>query len=98
MPLYGVAKAAALAWLTLPQFRGAAFVYSTYVRPILFALVDKAKEIPAVEPYVRDFSTTGAPQAASQLLKKAEHAVANAQQTAGAVVEDDMSNLKAHAQ
>jgi hypothetical protein len=45
----------ALAWLALPQTRGASLLYESFVRPFLLVAVEKARELPALEPYVRDF-------------------------------------------
>ncbi|KAG7670589.1 hypothetical protein Ndes2526B_g00364 [Nannochloris sp. 'desiccata'] len=84
IPLYRIARIALMAWLVAPQTRGAALVYQTYARPILFALVDKARDIPALEPYTRDI---GSP--ISQVAKKAEGAVTDAKES--------FAPLKAHA-
>jgi hypothetical protein len=74
-----------MAWLVAPQTRGATMVYQTYARPILLALVDKARDIPALEPYTRSI---GSP--ISQLTKKVEGAVSDAQK-------ESFAPLKAHA-
>jgi len=62
-----------MAWLVAPQTRGAALVYQTYARPTMFALVDKARDIPALEPYTRDIGSH-----ISKIAKKTEGAVTDA--------------------
>jgi len=105
VPLYGLLKIAGLAWLTMPQFQGAKFVYTTYARPFLSAVVEKAKEIPSLEPYVRDIPSGGRPA----ILKKAEDALDDAasalapkpvttEKTGVAPLEETFAPLKAHAQ
>lgn len=76
MPPYGLAKLALLAWLALPQFRGAAFVYATYARPLLLALAEKAKEVPQLEPFFRDFAASVEKGAAKAAAAGAEEAYA----------------------
>lgn len=93
IPLYSLMKLAFLAWLVVPQYRGASFVYSTYVRPLLLALADKAKDIPAMEPYVRDFS-----RSVQQAVKKAEVGVTQITEKVQEAAEDTYAPLKAHAQ
>ena len=53
VPLYSIAKIGLLGWLVAPQTQGATFVYTTYARPALFAVADKARTVPQLEPYVR---------------------------------------------
>ena len=57
IPLYRVMRVGLFAWLALPQFKGAELLYTRFVRPFLLVAVKKAKEVPALEPYVRDFNS-----------------------------------------
>jgi TB2/DP1, HVA22 family len=82
--MYRLGRIAMMAWLVAPQTRGATMVYQTYARPIFLALLDKARDIPALEPYTRGI---GSP--ISQLTKKTEGAVPDAKES--------YAPLKAHA-
>ena len=68
-------------------------MYSTYVRPLLLELTDKAKDIPALEPYVRDFS-----RSVQKAVKKAAVAKATEKVQVPEAAEDTYAPLKAHAQ
>lgn len=100
IPLYSLAKVGALAWLVLPQFLGATFVYHNYVRPFLLAVAEKLKENPKLEPYVRDFVKPlegKAKDIKKQLdvaANKAQDAYVNAQERS----QEEFQPLKAHAQ
>jgi len=96
VPLFSLAKVALLAWLTLPQFHGATFVYRPFVRPALLALADRAKDVPALEPYVRQFTaaTGGAGQKVQEAAKAAGQAAAEADQGA----RESLETMKPHAQ
>jgi hypothetical protein len=100
-PLYNLVKVGVLAWLVLPQFEGAAFVYLTYAKPLLYAIVDFAREVPALEPYVKDFAAV-VPHLEKK--KKATPAPAPAPEPAPApapTTQTDATSfapLKAHAQ
>lgn len=83
--MYRLGKIAMMAWLVAPQTRGATMVYQTYARPILLAIVDKARDVPALEPYTRGI---GSP--ISKVAKKTEAAVAD-------VNKETFAPLKAHA-
>ncbi len=71
-----------MAWLVAPQTKGATMIYQQYARPILFALVEKTREIPALEPYTRSIGS-------AQPTKKSEGAVTD--------VKESFAPLKAHA-
>ncbi|EFN52753.1 hypothetical protein CHLNCDRAFT_138349 [Chlorella variabilis] len=60
IPFYRMIRVALLAWLALPQFAGAAFVYEEFVRPFLLVAVAKAREVPSLEPYVARFAASAA--------------------------------------
>jgi hypothetical protein len=60
-------------------------IYQEYVGPMFLTLVKKAREIPALEPYTRSVGN-----AISQIAKKAEGAVTDAQK-------ESFAPLKAHA-
>jgi len=49
IPLYGEAKAVLLAWLVLPHFKGATWVYEAVVRPTLTTLQTEIQKVPAFE-------------------------------------------------
>ncbi|BDA44383.1 probable HVA22-like protein e at N-terminal half [Coccomyxa sp. Obi] len=49
VPLYGEAKAMLLAWLVLPQFKGATWVYETIIGPGTAKLRTELQKIPALE-------------------------------------------------
>jgi receptor expression-enhancing protein 5/6 len=49
MPLYGEAKAMLLAWLVLPQFKGATWVYETIIGPGTARLRTELQKVPALE-------------------------------------------------
>lgn len=88
IPLYGLIKLAALFWLVAPKFQGAKFAYTTYMRPAGLAAIAKAKTIPQIEPYVKDFTpATGATTTGVSGLAAA---------VAAAV--PDSADLKAHVQ
>lgn len=56
VPLYRWLRVMLLGWLAMPHFKGATMVYRLFVRPFLLALAEKARRVPAMEPYVRDFT------------------------------------------
>ena len=49
MPLYGEAKVVLLAWLVLPHFKGATWVYETIIGPGSAKLRAELHKIPALE-------------------------------------------------
>lgn len=49
LPLYGEAKAMLLAWLVLPHFKGATWVYETIIGPGSSKLRTELHKIPALE-------------------------------------------------
>ncbi|KAL4423434.1 hypothetical protein ABPG77_005386 [Micractinium sp. CCAP 211/92] len=55
IPFYRLLRVGALAWLALPQTRGAAMLYVDIVRPFLLGVMKKATELPALEPYATQF-------------------------------------------
>ncbi|PSC68790.1 receptor expression-enhancing 5-like isoform X1 isoform B [Micractinium conductrix] len=55
IPFYRIVRVVAMAWLALPQTRGATMIYSDFVRPFLLVAVEKAKQLPALEPYACQF-------------------------------------------
>lgn len=78
IPFYRLVRVAALAWLALPQTRGAALIYTEFVRPFLLVAVEKARKVPALEPYASQFLATkasAASEAPSSAIrsKEAEH-------------------------
>lgn len=75
LPFYRVLRVGVLVWLALPQFRGATFLYHEFVRPFLLVAVEQAKQLPALEPYVRGF-VAGKP-AVSQAAPSAPAASGN---------------------
>lgn len=81
-----------LSWLVMPQFEGAAFVYLTYAKPLLYAVVDFAREVPALEPYVKDFA------AVVPRLEKKEEASRSAPEPTSQTDATSFEPLKAHAQ
>ena len=56
VPCAALALPPLLAPAALPQ--GATFLYTSFVRPFLLVAVEKARELPALEPYVRSFAKT----------------------------------------
>ncbi|KAK9916145.1 hypothetical protein WJX75_009294 [Coccomyxa subellipsoidea] len=52
VPLYGEAKAILLAWLVLPHFKGATWVYETIIGPGSTKLRAELQKIPALERFL----------------------------------------------
>jgi hypothetical protein len=59
IPLYSITRLLLITWLTFPQFKGATFIYSFIVRPLLFTAIDVGRTIPSLEPYLRSFGSSG---------------------------------------
>eukprot|EP00887_Chlorella_sp_A99_P000597 scaffold17.g597.t1 len=105
IPLYSLFRIAALAWLALPQFQGAKLAYQA-IRPFLFVAMEKSREIPALEPYLRSYqkafsgkvSGAPAPAASSAGVPAAPVTAASTRETAPiAVATPDLDQLKKEA-
>lgn len=95
IPFYRLVRVVALAWLALPQTRGASLLYESFVRPFLLVAVEKARELPALEPYVRDFMPVAKRKIEATFEKAKQQAAAS-----GAEEEEEerpYQPLKAHA-
>jgi len=62
IPLYGEAKAVLLAWLVLPHFKGATWVYEAVVGPTLTKLQAEIHKVPAIERLLNNEDTHNAGQ------------------------------------
>lgn len=91
IPLYGLARLAFVAWLAMPQTRGATYLYKEFVRPLLLVVVEKGRSVPQLAPYFAGFGGASAPAKAVEAVKDAGEAVA-------AAAEESFAPLKAHAQ
>jgi hypothetical protein len=91
VPLYGAARVAALLWLAAPQFKGATLVYRAYARPLILAAAERAREVPALAPYVEGLAPARPAAAAAAAAGDKFSEVAGA-------AEERFAQLKAHAQ
>lgn len=98
IPMYGIMKIGVTVWMVIPQYQGATFVYRTYIRPALYTIVEKAKQVPQLEPYVRDFNSSGT-RAMRDVAKKAEDVVKMTEpKPQPTLPEDPFAPLKTHSQ
>ncbi|KAL4440003.1 hypothetical protein ABPG75_003004 [Micractinium tetrahymenae] len=98
IPFYRLLRVAALAWLALPQTRGAAMLYVDLVRPFLLGAMKKATELPALEPYASQFL----PHKEQDAAKREASKKAGEVQLPASLEEEEAPSmyqpLKAHAQ
>ncbi|PSC68780.1 receptor expression-enhancing 5-like isoform X1 isoform A [Micractinium conductrix] len=103
IPFYRIVRVVAMAWLALPQTRGATMIYSDFVRPFLLVAVEKAKQLPALEPYACQFlSHEDFEVLKREAVAKVEETIEKAKQQAAASAEGEAplayQPLKSHAQ
>lgn len=102
IPLYSIVRVAVVAWLALPQTQGAKLVYC-FLRPFLFAAVDKTRQVPVLEPYLRSYQTafSKANKEFAQLEKEAIAKVSETiekAETELAASDAEPAYMKSHAQ
>jgi receptor expression-enhancing protein 5/6 len=99
IPFYRLVRVGLMAWLSLPNFSGAAWVYDALVRPFLLALAEKACEVPALKDYFQGFlpDKAGPASTSAKILDAVKEQVTSSE----GAEEDERAAyqpLKAHAQ
>lgn len=95
IPLYKLTKIGATLWMVAPQYNGATFVYHKYAKPALYIVIEKSRQIPQLEPYLKDFSTTS--KAVKDATKKVENVVTEAEEKLQEQA-NSYAPMKSHAQ